>query len=60
MSSRAAGVALVVAAGTFAVSTLYAALFAPSHYALAAPAAIPVFFFFVLLNWVAFKFFRHN
>lgn len=67
------GVCLIGTGVAFVVAALYAAIVskllpaavnAPLsdewHYSLLVPATIPMFFFFVLLNWVAFKFFRHN
>lgn len=67
------GVCLIVSGVVFIVGALYAAVVAkllPTsldaplrdewHYSLLVPASIPMFFFFVLLNWVGFKFFRHN
>jgi hypothetical protein len=70
---RLLGVCLIVTGVLFVVGSLYAAIVskllpkdfaAPLsdewHYSLLVPATIPMFFFFVLINWVAFKFFKHN
>lgn len=72
-SEQLFGAGLLLSGIAFIVISLYAAVVSkllPSaleaplhnefHYSLLVPASIPMFFFFVLLNWVGFKFFRHN
>jgi hypothetical protein len=72
-SEQLFGGCLLLSGIAFIVISLYAAivskLLPPAldaplrdefHYSLLVPASIPMFFFFVLLNWVGFKFFRHN
>jgi len=41
-------------------NALLDAIQADEYYCLLLPATIPTFFFFVMFNWMSFKFFRHN